>query len=331
MKKNLFFLGIAALLVSCNGTGTEEETSANAIGFSGTYVGNSVATKGLVETTKESLRSFQVFGQYDNDGSAVRIFENVPVSSSDGSTWTYPGGNRVWLEGKNYAFAAYAPAEALASPEVNADGFLNVGSYTSDAARQYDLVYASQKASGQTSGNQPVHFSFQHLLSWVRISLTNGLSDEYEVKVSDVSVEGILPTNTFTPNNAVTTSGEFGGSWAVAEGVSSPFSFASVEETVGSMKANAYDMVVVPQTVGTVTVNFHVEIVEKAASDPIVSKDVTAALPTDICSEWNMGNRYSYKATIDYSNMGLEAIEFTVDEVGAWPNGGDSDLTLTDN
>lgn len=319
MKKQLYLLaGVAAALASCSKTETVEQPS-EAIGFSGAYIGNTVESK-VDENTTAKLTTFQVFGQYDNNGTPVKIFEDVPVTTTDGGTsWTYTGGIRTWVPDKDYVFAAYAPKEALTNPTVNPTGYLNIGSYTSDANHQHDLIYATQKHRGQASANPTVSFTFKHLLSWVRLSLKSTFSDEYEVTVSDVTVTGILPTNTFTPADEVTSSSANGGSWGIAGGASTPFTFNT--GTIPHNSEYTANMVVVPQSIGTVTVSFNVTVKDITSKTTLVNEEpVTATLPKASTPAWEMGNRYTYVATIQPSNIGLEEIKFTVDDVTGWTN-----------
>lgn len=327
MKTQLFLLaGVAAALAGCSKTETVELPS-EVIGFSGAYVGNAVESK-VTENTKATLTTFQVFGQYDNDGEPVKIFEGVPVSTSDGSTWTYTGGTRTWVADKNYVFAAYAPAEALTAPSVDAQGYLQIGQYTSDADHQYDLIYATQQQTGAASGNPPVSFTFKHLLSWVRLTLKSSFSDDYTVTVSNVQVSGILPTNTFTQTAEVTGSGNNGGSWGTAEGAGTTFNPVDGEVPYGD--AYIADMVVVPQNVQTVGVSFAVTVVDKVSGDHLVDNEVvTATLPTSTAA-WEMGNRYNYVATIDPAHIGMEPIVFTVDDVTPWTDQSDIVLPLNE-
>lgn len=318
MKKVLFLLaGAATILAGCSKTEVVKQPTSMAIQFGKAYIGNSVESRAVTENTTTSLTTFQVFGQYDNTGT-VKVFENVPVTTTDnGSTWTYTGGQRTWMNGMTYVFAAYAPAAALATPTVTGNGYLNIGAYTSDAANQYDLIYATQQATGKDQGNAPVAFTFKHLLSWVRLSLVNAFSDEYTVTVSNIKIAGILPTNTFTPAEVVTSIGQNGGTWTTASGEATTFTFADTSgEEIASLATNQYDMVVVPQNIGTVTVTFDVSVYE-IATQTTVTKSMTATLPVDPTNEWTMGNRYNYKAIIDFKAIDLEVIEFTA-TVDTW-------------
>ncbi|MCD8274958.1 MAG: fimbrillin family protein [Alistipes sp.] len=330
MRKSFLLLaGAAAVLVSCSKTETVDKASTNKIGFTGAYIGNTVESRAVTENDQSNLSKFQVFGQYAKEETTVQIFNNVPVTKGEDGMWTYSGGDRVWLKDKSYVFAAYAPAKALSSPDVTNNGYLNIGSYTSDANHQYDLIYATQTAQGKETGNNtPVQFTFKHLLSWVRLSLVNSFSDEYEVTVSNISVSGILPTNTFTTSEEVTGTDKNGGYWNEATGETRAFNFATSDETIDAMNPKTYDMVVVPQTIGPVTVTFNVTVKEISTRQILVdNKSMTATLPTTNGnpSAWDMGNRYNYKATIDYTSVKLDVIEFELSEEGvtSWTNSGD--------
>ena len=178
MKKITFLLvGAALALAACSKTETVNEQSVDAIGFNGAYIGNPTDSRAVTELDN-SITSFQVYGQYTKDAAAaVQVFDNVEVSNTTGS-WTYTGGLRPWIEGAAYVFAGYAPSNVTA-PAVNAGGYLSWANYDV-SANQYDLIYATQQATGQTYGNnQQVVFTFNHLLSIVGFTFKSGFDADY--------------------------------------------------------------------------------------------------------------------------------------------------------
>ena len=214
MKKITFLLvGAALALAACSKTETVNGPSVDAIGFDGAYIGNPTDSR-AVTTLDKSITSFQVYGQYTKDAAAaVQVFNNVEVSKQTGS-WTYTGGLRPWIEGAAYVFAGYAPSNA-AAPAVNAKGYLTWENYNV-SANQYDLIYASQTATSQKTGNQQVGFTFNHLLSIVGFTFKSGFDANTKLTISNVTVNGVPSTATFTPDNSVTASGNIGGSWGAA-------------------------------------------------------------------------------------------------------------------
>lgn len=318
MKKSFILLAAAAaVLAGCTKTETVERSSENAIRFEGAYVGNAVASRaGEVTELDNDITTFQVFGQYGTAGSATQIFDNVAVTKGAGA-WTYTGGDRLWVDGQNYVFSAYAPAAALASPAVNDAGLINIGEYTSDDTHQYDLIYAAQLATGQASGNGEVIFTFNHLLSWVRLTLNNTIAETAgEVAISDLKINGINTKATWTPDGtpAATATNMAGGNWDEPD-TPAEFAFTDVTLAYGD---NTFDLVALPQNIGTVTVTFAISLTPAGTSTPI-TKNFSVDLPTTGTSAWAMGNRYNYVADIEAEDdLGIEPIVFGNPTVEAW-------------
>ena len=249
MKKScLLFAVAAAVMASCSKTDTVEQSPMGAIRFDGAYIGYPTETRAVTELD-ESLPTFQVFGQYVKDAApAVQVFNNVPVTK-EGDTWTYTGGLRPWVEGGNYVFAAYAPTNALTSPEVNENGYLTLTNY-SVYNNQYDLIYAAKKATGQAAGsNTAVQFTFKHLLSIVKVTFKSGFDEGTKLTISGLFVNNIPSTATFTASDE-TGEGQLGGRWD--EPVSnSRKSYPLDEITISGTQTASDEIVVIPQNIPT--------------------------------------------------------------------------------
>lgn len=330
MKRNLILLAAAAgVLAGCARTETVGRSSENAIRFDGAYVGNAVASRAVEETTLDGAGdSFQVFGQYGT----TQIFNNVPVTKQSDDSWTYTGGDRIWIEGQNYLFSAYAPADAIASPAVNDQGYLSIGTYDAGPDNQHDLIYAAQSAVGQTSGNSEVTFVFNHLLSWVRLTIDNQIAsiEGHHVTISDLQLTNVNTKNDWTTNNTVTSSTEIGGSWGTASEKSSYELVSSAEELAAGK--NTYDLVTVPQGLdGDMKVTFTITLTLEGVADPLTA-ELEATIPNTTVSAWEQGNRYNYTATVTYENIeGIEPIVFGDPTVQSWEEAEMSDdgsLTL---
>lgn len=328
MRKMTFLLvGAAAALAACSTTETVNAPSADAIGFGDAHLGYPTESRAVTELDGD-LTSFQVFGQYtQNAGAPVQIFDGVEVSNTTGS-WTYTGGLRPWIEGASYVFAAYAPATA-AAPTVTSAGYLSWENYDV-SANQYDLIYATQTATGQAAGsNATVQFTFNHLLSIVNFTFASSFGDaDTKVTISDVKVSGVLSTATFTADNSVTASGNIGGSWGAA---SNNKDYTLTIDPITTAEGKSSDnIVVIPQSVPAVTVSFTVNVTNAAGESLVTDKTFTSTIPTDEVTAWTPGYKYNYVATITPASVNLDYIQFNVASVTPWADAdeGDQDLTL---
>ena len=191
MKKNLFFVGIAAaaMLASCSNDETVEMPQSKAISFNNAFVNN--GTRSVVDPsfTKANLGSFAVYGFTQNG----QIFDGQTVASSDGgNTWTYTP-PKYWIEGNTYTFAGIAPANTLVSDEmVSGDKIHMTVNFTNDDGTT-DLLYAAPDqvtADENFLGNiQPVSMTFNHQLSKVKFSFVNNMGENYNIKVTNVRLQ----------------------------------------------------------------------------------------------------------------------------------------------
>ncbi|WP_283391423.1 fimbrillin family protein [Millionella massiliensis] len=302
MKKQLFLLaGVAAALASCTKTETVEQNPSTAIGFSSAWVGNSVDSK-VDETTKDNLRTFQVYGGYIADN-MTHVFDNVAVSSTDGQTWTYEGDLRYWAEGEHYKFAAYAPAEAATYGTVATDfasGALTFTDFVSNPTNQCDLIYATADVRSASADQGKVSFNFNHLLSMIKFTFKSGFAEDIEVTISDLKVYGMVSTGTY--NQGWTTTH--------AAKVEEAAPFTDIDLTAEKTSdASSDDFAVIPQSIeGTdVTVSFTVNVANEHGDLVISNQPLSAQLPA---IEWKAGNRYNYNVTISGSQVDLNPIEF---------------------
>ncbi|WP_290535972.1 fimbrillin family protein [Alistipes sp.] len=329
MKKITFLLvGAALALAACSKTETVNGPSVDAIGFDGAYIGNPTDSR-AVTTIDNSISTFQVYGQYTKDGAqAVKVFGDekggVEVSKQTSGSWTYTGGLRPWIEGAAYVFAGYAPKNA-AAPKVNAEGYLTWENYDV-SANQYDLIYASQTATGQKTGNQQVGFTFNHLLSIVGFTFKSGFDANTKLTISNVTVNSVPSTATFTPDNSVTASGNIGGSWGAASDPKNySLTIAAITEAEGSSSNNFF---AIPQAVPSIEVSFNVMVTTLAGEELVNSKSFTTKVPVGTVTKWNPGYKYNYVATITPESLELEYIQFGDPTVTNWEEAADETLPL---
>lgn len=330
MKKITFLLvGAALALAACSKTETVNGPSVDAIGFDGAYIGNPTDSR-AVTTIDNSISTFQVYGQYTKGGAqAVKVFGDekggVEVSKQTSGLWTYTGGLRPWIEGAAYVFAGYAPKNA-AAPKVNAEGYLTWENYNVLDNQDYDLIYASQTATGQETGNQQVGFTFNHLLSIVGFTFKSGFDADTKLTISDVTVNGVPSTATFTPDNSVTVSGNIGGSWGAA---SNPQNYSlKIDEITGAEGSSSNNFFAIPQTVPSIEVSFKVMVTTSAGDLLEQKKSFTTTVPVGTVTKWDPGYKYNYVATITPESLELEYIQFGDPTVTDWEEAADETLPL---
>lgn len=318
MKKSLYLGALALLtLASCASEETVEAPKGNAIDFGKAFINNS--TRGGEEITLDKLTSFNVYG-YMGDMSGV-IFNDELVKFAEGK-WTYDA-IQYWTPGQNYAFAAIAPMTGVTFTAPTT--FPTVGeefgtiAYTTDGTD--DLIYAAQYATGKESGNTPVAFTFNHLLSRVKLTFNNTMTNpQGSMTISNVKISGVyndgtiaLPATTWTVGEAATATGERAYTMS-ADGVAAKG--ASTESDVYFF---------IPTTGHQYTITFTVE---QRIGDVVVSSSTKTATIT-----LDMQRGYSYNLTADLNEVNMpenepEPIEFTVTTVKGWEDWANNGMTL---
>lgn len=320
MKKSLFLLGVAvAALASCTNEEvvnvTDQQTGI--ISFAGSGLNN--ITK--ADTDGTTLKSFQVYGGYETNGS---VFNGTTVNGSVGSTWTYTP-LQYWVDGEDYKFAAYAPANAASASWDYTNGL----TLTVTGAESDDLVYDDENVSGVTAASQgAVSLTFRHLLSKIafKFTLDNTLAG------LDVTLQNLTIGNTIHDD----------GTWVAGQlqqlsgnGDASYTTLATATQVpAGTTGLTTDAWYFIPQTVGTVS--FTVAAIASDGVNTIKKGNVTATLPTNTISAWTGGNYYLYTAELSIDNIidpedpdaEVYPIEFEVDEVTGYGTPTEEDITL---
>ena len=196
MKKLFVSVLAVAALASC---AKEELVSVNqeAIQFGGPFVENS--TRAAIDPSYgnggAALTEFQVWGNVNGGNDLVAIFAGDNVEGTVGSTdgkpnvW-YCDVKQYWIKDALYNFAALVNA----TNDVTLENYLptKVNGFTADG--ETDLMYARSEVNikGKASGNGPVDFTFNHLLSKVKFTVVNKskAAAEYSFKVNGITITG---------------------------------------------------------------------------------------------------------------------------------------------
>lgn len=192
MKKLLVSVLAIAGLVACTQETTLVQKGNAPMEFGGVFVEN--ATRAIDPSiTTATITGFDVWGFMDSP--AGKVFEGEDVTGREGN-FTYVN-TQYWAPGHVYYFAALAPMNSanwsLNTAEANLQGAGEI-SFTNVNGTE-DLLYAATSVSTMDLevGEAPVDkvkFQFNHMLSKVKFSFTNGFqNDNAFITVSNIRME----------------------------------------------------------------------------------------------------------------------------------------------
>ena len=319
MKKFLVSVLAIAGLVACHNEEVVMQQGPAPMEFAGAFVEN--ATRVDPSITTGTLDEFKVWAFVENESGTVLTNETV---YENGDVWTYDN-KQYWTPKHTYYFTAVAPVDGQSwTYEQNAcdKGEDNTITFTNDNGTE-DLIYAYTEVTTPETVDQSmeaVQFEFNHLLSKVRFSFTNGFAtNNVYIAVEDVKMvarkKGTYAVNgTWTPDGEETVELAFGnatdgttvdkaeGVKALAHGKS-----ANAADERFSIPADENYRYVVKFTIQHYNGDVHVNTYSK---ESVVSGIALEA-----------GKAYNFAAVITPENLDLESIEFTVDEengVAGW-------------
>lgn len=346
MKKTLFAALALAFVASCSNEEVVEMAQKEAIGFDNAFINNSTRSVNDPSITTDNIANFAVFGFVESTQTTTPavLFDGVEVSKSITNTeqtktaWKYAA-TQYWIAGATYNFSAVAPftdkkwTKTAASKDGVTLSFENTGTQ--------DLLYAQSQANiqGQTSGNQPVAFTFNHILSKVKFSFKN----EYNATAATIRVKNIVITNPYkTGNVALTASTTSWTNRATATNFTLNFGNAATsavnaeEAFVYNNEVESYnELLLIPNTEtseeakDTYNVTFTVDLLVSGTVIKTYEHTATVEFKPE------PGKSYDIKAVIDETNIDpsttQEPIEFTVTAVNTWdyPNGSTTDVNAT--
>lgn len=279
-----------------------------------------VITDGEDGTTK--LTKFWVLGLHDGTGSyETYVFQNMAVSDEGGDNIWDTDEPRYWIRGLTYRFAAYSDGnEKIADGDYTAEGDeypgvnYNGGTFRINGyeAGSRDLVFANTTGveaddiidailDPSSGGETAVPLTFSHLLSMLTFTFDNQSGKDIEV----VDIR-------FTVINQ----GDYMSSDWDIKGYSEEerHLHADTPLKVAANNTGTSDAAfVIPQENGDVGVTFTVNIRETtdAGGSLVFSRRYTSNLATET-SEWSIGYRYNYTATIPKNVMEGAAITLNV-------------------
>lgn len=327
MKKLLVFALAAVGMVACMSEETTLLPQGDAISFESAFIDNATRAAADPSTTTAELDGFNVWGfvkAYDGT-----IFDGTEVKKVDGA-WSYQG-TQYWVPGQSFYFAALAPMNSANWEVTKATGDaakLGLGTVSfENVSGTEDLLYAKEMkvAKSLNEDNGPVKFQFQHLLSKVKFTFTNGFPTETaSIKVTDVKM--------VVPHEAKIdlAQAEYAGAWTGHAGTKT-LAFGDVfvddDHEVDMLACNqraevAYERLTIPaDDTQNYLISFDVELFMGAQS--VYTKTLTSTVSG---YELAMGHAYNFTAVINAESLQLESIVFDVEEVQEWVPAGDKEV-----
>lgn len=299
------------------------------IGFD-TFVENSTRA---ADITADNLANFGVYGSVVNSSNQQgMIFANQKVTkTTDGYSYT-PA--QYWIAGAKYDFVAFAPYQSGAdatwtyAPAVGTAA--ENGTITFDNAKagaNQDLLFAATSCNTPdsfTTTPAAVGFTFNHMLSRVKLSFTNGFQSNGNIKlvVKNVHITNTAAVGTLSVAKAVNaTAAAVAADWTTAA------TDNNLDVTFGDVAAAAQ----LAEAGSGSTTHFYVIPAEREYNITFDVDLYQAGVYLDtynrsakVTVDFTRGMSYDLKATLNQTNTSDEGqlypIEFTVTGVEKWDN-----------
>ena len=188
MKKLFTILAVAATLVSCAKEDVVREAEGEAIQFGNAFVENSTRAAVDPSYNATNLTQFNVYGAVEG----VNIFDGDVVKKGGatyGTAWTVENApTQYWIAGADYIFDAVVDATETVID--TATGLPTTLKY--NTSTQKDMLHNRVRTNGKpTDNNGLVAFTFTHLLSKVKFTVTNNTAADaanYRYTITDIAI-----------------------------------------------------------------------------------------------------------------------------------------------
>ena len=319
MKRLLVFALAVISTVSCMKEETTLLPQGDAISFDSAFIDNATRAAKDPSTVTATLNGFNVWGfvkEYDGT-----IFAGTEVKKVDG-VWGY-NGTQYWVPNQPFYFAALAPMSSanwnvtLATDDAAKLG-LGTVAFTNVNGTE-DLLYAKEMkvSKGLNEDNGPVKFQFQHLLSKVKFTFTNGFPTETaSIKVTNVKM--VVPQKA----QIDLAQADYSKAWTGHAGTTT-LEFGDVETLAYTERAEvAHERLTIPATAAQeYDITFTVELFMGTQS--VYTVDMSSKVSG---YELAMGNAYNFTTVINSESLQLEDIVFDVEVVKDWVSAGESQV-----
>ena len=271
--------------------------------------------------TASNFTSFNVWGTIDGTGNAVAIYAGDLVSGTIGedSTWTCAK-TQYWINGAVYNFAGVKNG-TVATLE---NGLPKTITFAYPTDGHVDLVYArSKQYTGQATNNDKVALEFKHLLSKVKFTLANTMSNaqtvgQYTYTLTDVKITNAIVDGTYTVADTKNADNTYNvvGAWANNQANGTEVEFEDIiGVTNGTSMDSANEKLIIPMKNAVVTYNVNI----------YYGGEIITTIPGSYTvAEFKPGYAYNLKLSTGLTNE----ILFTVEQTPTWTPNVDTTLTL---
>lgn len=321
MKK--LFVAVLAIagLVACNTEETVRVQGPAPIAFDGSFVETRANAAVDPSTTTATIEKFNVWGFMDDVTGKVFVEEEV---TKNGGEWSYVN-TQYWAPGHKYYFAALSNYD---NAVVNTDGANELGlgnlKFTVTDGSD-DLLYSAvgpiDAPAATATTAEKVKFSFNHMLSKVKFSFTNGFTNELAT-IDVKNIQMVVPATADIDVNVADWWTE--NNWKNYDGTATvAFGDACAKTGIGESQECDNERIVLPANDDVVyTVTFDVALYQ---GDVVAYEGTKTVEVKGVALE--MGKAYNFTAELSASNItedGTELlpIEFDVIEVKEWVEAG---------
>lgn len=199
MKKTILALAAVATMVACSKDEIVNEAPKVPIAFDNAFVENTTRAIDGTYNNSNKPSNFLVYGytQGDETGAEpVTIFNAVNVEYNTNSYEYAAEYTQYWIDGNKYGFAALVNADSEKVETNNENGLPSKVTFTSNSEK--DLLYATYNVDNVPQNyDDPVAFTFDHLLSKVHITFkntitTNSAVNKYTYKVTNIHIDNAI-------------------------------------------------------------------------------------------------------------------------------------------
>ncbi len=325
MKK--IFVAVLAMagVVACNTVDTLDVPQNPEIRFANAFVENATRADEALDpsTTTNTLTGFNVWGFMDQTDGTVFVAEDVTGSKGNFSYANI----QYWAPGHTYYFAALAPIDSANVKDFAAEvagateeeKFVKTVFNFKNVEGTEDLLYAAAKEVAPAMGaSKTVMLTFDHLLSKVKFSFTNGFTNPNAyIDVKNVTMA--------VPATATATLTKDAYTWANQAGeLTLEFGDACSKTAAGEKQVAADERLTIPAGAEqNYTVTFEVALY---MGDVVAYTGTKTATIEGVALE--IGKAYNFSATLNASNITedgteLQPIVFDVEVVKDWVEAGE--------
>lgn len=332
MKK--LFVAVLAIagLVACNTEETVRVQGPAPIAFDGSFVETRANEAVDPSITTDNITGFDVWGFMDE--AAGQIFDREEVTGTKGN-FTYAN-TQYWVPGHDYYFAAVAPAKSAnvtVTAPVNADdAYYGLGTiaFKLDKGAE-DLLYSAVGpiAAPEAGATEvaPVKFEFNHMLSKVKFTFTNGFDNDLAT-IDVTNVRMVVPSEGSI--NVAQQDWWSTNQWVLGTATKEiAFGDACTGLAVTESQEAADERIIFPaDATQSYAITFDVVYYQGAVEAYRGTKN---GIVENVALE--IGKAYNFKVELNAKNIMADGSEllpivFDVEEVKEWVNGGETDVNV---